>query len=59
MANILDGVAAGMQANIPQLASDLQMGPSNSVSCSSVPNSSAGCLDSARTRLCQWQWAQH
>lgn len=32
MTNILDSVAAGMQADIPQLASDLQLGPANSVS---------------------------
>lgn len=33
MTNVLDSVAAGMQADIPQLASDLQMGPAKSVSC--------------------------
>ena len=34
MANIIDSIAAGMQADIPQLASDFQMGPANSVSFS-------------------------
>ena len=32
MAKIIDSIAAGMQADIPQLASDFQMGPANSVS---------------------------
>ena len=36
MSNILDSVAAGIQADIPQLASDFQMGPANSVSRSSI-----------------------
>lgn len=31
--NILDGVAAGLPADIAQLASDFQMGPVDSVSC--------------------------
>ncbi|CAL5227476.1 g10453 [Coccomyxa viridis] len=30
MANIIDSIAAGAQADIPQLASDFQMGPANS-----------------------------